>query len=89
MHIDLDEAIKIHARARRARFGHGAKKRALNTAEQLRQKGDHAGAVSSYTGKERMEFYPDELQRLGLYEEALALCDNVSEETAPAQERPD
>ena len=25
------------------------------------EKGDHAGIVSSFEGKERMEFYPDEL----------------------------
>jgi hypothetical protein len=41
------------------------------------EKGDHAGAVSSFGSKERMEFYPDELHRRGLYAEALTLCDNV------------
>jgi len=45
MHIDLDDAIKIYARFSRARFGRGAKKRALKTVEQLRRKGDHAGAA--------------------------------------------
>lgn len=44
MYIDLNEAIKIHARVSRARFGPGAKKRALRTAETLRRAGDHAGA---------------------------------------------
>ena len=45
MHIDLDEAIRIHARVSRARFGRGAKKRALRTAQSLRQAGDHGGAA--------------------------------------------
>jgi hypothetical protein len=45
MHIDLDEAIEIHARVSRARFGKVAKKRALKTAHQLRRAGDHAGAA--------------------------------------------
>jgi hypothetical protein len=45
MHIDLDDAIKIHARMSRARFGRGAKKRALKTAHRLRRAGDHAGAA--------------------------------------------
>lgn len=41
------------------------------------EKGDHAGAISSLEGKNRMGFYPDELERLGLYAEAVAMCDNV------------
>jgi hypothetical protein len=45
MHIDLNEAIKMHARVSRARFGRGAKKRALKTAQQLRRAGDHAGSA--------------------------------------------
>ena len=45
MHIDLDEAIRIHARVGRTRFGRGAKKRALKTAGNLRQTGDHTGAA--------------------------------------------
>ena len=45
MHIDLNEAIKIHARVGRTRFGRGAKKRALKTAHDLRRKGDLAGAA--------------------------------------------
>lgn len=45
MHIDLNEAIKIHARMGRARFGRGAKKRALKTAQQLWRAGDDAGAA--------------------------------------------
>ena len=45
MHIDLNEAIRIHARVGRARYGRGAKKRALKTAERLRQAGDQTGAV--------------------------------------------
>lgn len=40
-------------------------------------KWDHAGAVSSWDGKLRMEFYPDELVRLGVYDDALKLCENV------------
>jgi hypothetical protein len=40
-------------------------------------KWDHAGAVSSFASKERMELYPDELQKFGLYEAAIALCENV------------
>ena len=42
------------------------------------EKNDHAGAISDSGAKERMEFYPNELVRLGLYEEALALCENSS-----------
>jgi hypothetical protein len=42
------------------------------------EKDDHAGFDRSLAAKERMEFYPDELHRLGLYAEAIALCDNVS-----------
>ena len=38
---------------------------------------DHAGAVSTFASKERMEFYPDELQKLGLYDAAIALCENL------------
>ena len=45
MHIDLNEAIRIHARVGRARYGRGAKKRALKTAQSLRRAGDHAGAA--------------------------------------------
>ena len=45
MHIDLNEAIRIHARVGRARFGRSAKKKALKTAHSLRQKGDQAGAA--------------------------------------------
>jgi hypothetical protein len=45
MHIDLNEAIRIHARVGRARYGRGAKKRALKTAQSLRQAGDAAGAA--------------------------------------------
>jgi hypothetical protein len=40
-------------------------------------KGDHQGAVWSYDGKGRTEFYPDELAKLGLYDAAVALCANV------------
>ena len=45
MHIDLNEAIRIHARVGRARFGRSAKQRALKTAQTLRRAGDHAGAA--------------------------------------------
>jgi len=48
------------------------------------EKGDHAGAVSSFEGKNRMEFYPDELHRLGLYAEAVAMCENVEAATQAA-----
>lgn len=41
------------------------------------EKNDHAGAVPSFDSKDRMEFYPDQLERSGLYAEAIALCDNV------------
>lgn len=40
-------------------------------------KEDHAGAVRNPSTKERMEFYPDELERRGIYEQALDLCNNV------------
>ena len=42
------------------------------------EKWDHAGAVSSWDAKLRMEFYPDELMKLGLYDEAVRLCENVA-----------
>ena len=45
MHIDLNEAIRMHARVGRARYGRGAKKRALKTAQNLRQAGDQTGAA--------------------------------------------
>ena len=45
MHIDLNEAIRIHARVGRARYGRGAKKRALKTAQNLRRAGDQTGAA--------------------------------------------
>ena len=45
MHIDLNEAIRIHARVGRARFGAAAKQRALKTAENLRRAGDQTGAA--------------------------------------------
>jgi hypothetical protein len=41
------------------------------------ENGDHAGVVPTSEGKERMEFYPDALERLGLYAEAVSLCENV------------
>ena len=45
MHIDLNEAIRIHARVGRARYGRRAKKRALETAQSLRRAGDQTGAA--------------------------------------------
>ena len=45
MHIDLNEAIRIHVRVGRARYGRAAKKRALKTAQNLRQAGDQTGAA--------------------------------------------
>jgi hypothetical protein len=44
------------------------------------EKEDHAGAVSSFDSKERMEFYLDELNNKGLRDDAVALCDNVVNE---------
>jgi len=44
MHISLSDAIKIHARVSRTRFGRAAKKRALKTAQDLRRVGDSVGA---------------------------------------------
>jgi hypothetical protein len=41
------------------------------------EKNDHAGAVSSFETKERMEFYPDDLQRRGILAEAVDMCDNI------------
>jgi hypothetical protein len=46
------------------------------------QKWDHAGAVSSFEAKDRMEFHPDDLRRQGLYDEALALCENSKRASA-------
>jgi len=45
MRISLDDAIKIHARVSRTRFGRAAKKRALKTAQNLRRVGDGVGAT--------------------------------------------
>jgi hypothetical protein len=45
MRISLDDAIKIHARVSRTRFGRAAKKRALKTAQNLRRAGDGIGAT--------------------------------------------
>jgi hypothetical protein len=44
MHISLSDALKIHARVSRTRFGRAAKKRALKTAQDLRRVGDSVGA---------------------------------------------
>jgi hypothetical protein len=44
MHIDLDEAIKIYAKASRSRYGFAARKKILATARALRDQGDQAGA---------------------------------------------
>jgi hypothetical protein len=41
------------------------------------EKNDHVGAVPSRDGKDRMEFYSDELVRMGLYAEAITMCENV------------
>jgi hypothetical protein len=46
------------------------------------EKDDHAGAVSSFAAKNRMEFYPDQLMDLGLYAEAVAMCENVERDVA-------
>jgi hypothetical protein len=45
VHIDIDDAIKIYARASRSRYGRKARKRILETAEALRAQGDQAGAL--------------------------------------------
>jgi hypothetical protein len=44
------------------------------------EKGDHAGAVASSESKARMEFYPSDLHRRGLYAEAIASCENVEKD---------
>ena len=41
------------------------------------EKEDHGGAVPSITAKERMEYYSDDLARLGLYEGVMEMCENV------------
>jgi len=45
MHIGLDEAISIYAQACRAWYGNKAYAVALETAEQLRKRGDQTGAT--------------------------------------------
>jgi hypothetical protein len=44
MQINLDEAIKIYAKACQSRFGRAARKKVLETAAELKAKGDPAGA---------------------------------------------
>jgi hypothetical protein len=71
------EIYRARAYGRHDRYGiveeHNIRKIRLWCSE----KDDHSGAVSSYESKQRMEFYPDQLQRIGLIAEAIALCDNV------------
>ncbi|HLN08732.1 MAG TPA: hypothetical protein VK281_07225 [Xanthobacteraceae bacterium] len=45
MHIDLDDAIKIYAKASRVRYGRKARKRFMETAKVLRAQGDLDGAA--------------------------------------------
>jgi hypothetical protein len=45
MHIDLDDAIKIYAKALRARHGRKARKRIIESIQALRAQGDLAGVV--------------------------------------------
>ncbi len=40
-------------------------------------KWDHAGSVPSQETKNRMEFYPDDLVRMGCYSDAIAMCENL------------
>ena len=44
MHIDLNEAITIYAKACKSRFGRRAHKKVMETAQTLRQRGDLQGA---------------------------------------------
>jgi hypothetical protein len=44
MHIDLNEAITIYAKACKSRFGRRARKKVLETAQTLRAQGDADGA---------------------------------------------
>src|ERR1043166_3701174 len=48
MHIDLNEAIRIHARVGRARYGRAAKKRALDTAQSRSE--EHTSELQSRFG---------------------------------------
>src|SRR5262249_55313931 len=45
MHIDLNEAITIYAKACKSRFGRRARKKVLETAQTLRASGDVEGAI--------------------------------------------
>ena len=45
MHIDLNEAITIYAKASKSRFGHRAHRKVLETAQMLRARGDIDGAT--------------------------------------------
>jgi hypothetical protein len=79
MHIDLDDAIQIHARVSRARFGRGAKKRALSTAQKLRQAGDQGGAAV-------WERLATEIDRAGT--RAKAVSDRKAFDASPGDARP-
>jgi hypothetical protein len=47
MHIDLNEAITIYAKACKSRFGRRARKKVMETAQTLRERGDLEGASVS------------------------------------------
>ena len=53
-YIDLDEAIRIHARVSRTRYGRSAKKRALKVAE------EHLWLDGRYIGTQYMAQPPHE-----------------------------
>src|SRR3954469_8660965 len=41
---------------------------------------DHAGAVSGFASKQRMEFYPDDLVKRGIYDQVVGACPEIREE---------
>jgi hypothetical protein len=45
MHIDLNEAITIYAKAYKSRFGRRARRKVLETVQTLRARGDIDGAA--------------------------------------------
>jgi hypothetical protein len=45
VHIDLNEAITIYAKACKSRFGRRARRKVLETAQTLRARGDVDGAA--------------------------------------------
>ncbi len=47
-----------------------------------RSVGSLPGTISPSEAKDRMEFHPGDLRRQGLYDEALALCENSKRASA-------